>query len=49
MNIYDVTNPAHPTPLAEGVGDETVPGQGKKAPTRYTASSRGTPATRHTR
>src|SRR6266511_1020156 len=31
MNIYDVTNPAHPTPLAEGVGDETVTGQGKKA------------------
>lgn len=31
MNIYDVTNPAHPRPLAEGVGDETVPGQGKKA------------------
>jgi hypothetical protein len=31
MNIYDVTNPAHPTPLAEGVGDETVPGAGKKA------------------
>src|SRR6266508_308968 len=31
MNIYDVSNPAHPTPLAEGVGDETVAGQGKKA------------------
>ena len=31
MNIYDVTNPAHPTPLAEGVGDFTVSGQGKKA------------------
>ncbi len=31
MNIYDVTNPAHPTPLAEGVGDDTVAGQGKKA------------------
>ncbi len=31
MNIYDVTNPAHPTPLAEGIGDKTVPGQGKKA------------------
>lgn len=30
MNIYDVTNPAHPTPLAEGVGDSTVSGQGKK-------------------
>ena len=31
MNLYDVTNPAHPTPLAEGVGDSTVNGQGKKA------------------
>ncbi len=31
MNIYDVSDPAHPTPLAEGVGDETVNGQGKKA------------------
>jgi hypothetical protein len=31
MNIYDVTNPAAPTPLAEGVGDFTVSGQGKKA------------------
>ena len=31
MNIYDVTNPAHPTPLVEGFGDETVTGQGKKA------------------
>ena len=31
MNIYDVTDPAHPVPLAEGVGDETVAGQGKKA------------------
>ncbi len=31
MNLYDVTKPAHPTPLAEGVGDFTVPGQGKKA------------------
>ena len=30
MNIYDVTEAAHPTPLAEGVGDSTVPGQGKK-------------------
>jgi hypothetical protein len=30
MNIYDVTNPAHPTPLVEGVGDYTVNGQGKK-------------------
>ncbi len=31
MNLYDVTKPAHPTPLAEGVGDFTVNGQGKKA------------------
>ena len=31
MNIYDVTNPEHPVPLAEGVGDFTVNGQGKKA------------------
>ncbi|WP_404381736.1 hypothetical protein LL946_14245 [Knoellia locipacati] len=31
MNIYDVTNPAAPTPLFEGVGDFTVNGQGKKA------------------
>jgi hypothetical protein len=31
MNIYDVTNPARPTPLAIGVGDFTVNGQGKKA------------------
>ena len=31
MNIYDVTSPEHPTPLAEGVGDETVAGAGKKA------------------
>lgn len=31
MNLYDVTNPEHPTPLAEGVGDSTVNGQGKKA------------------
>jgi hypothetical protein len=30
MNIYDVTNPAHPTPLAAGIGDESVPGAGKK-------------------
>ncbi len=30
MNIYDVTNAAHPTPLVEGVGDFTVNGQGKK-------------------
>ncbi|HEX6233405.1 MAG TPA: PA domain-containing protein [Jiangellaceae bacterium] len=31
MNIYNITNPTHPTPLAEGIGDFTVPGQGKKA------------------
>ncbi|MBI5105131.1 MAG: hypothetical protein HZB46_09150 [Solirubrobacterales bacterium] len=31
MNIYDVTKPASPTPLAQGVGDFTVNGQGKKA------------------
>jgi catechol 2,3-dioxygenase-like lactoylglutathione lyase family enzyme len=31
MNIYDINNPAHPTPLAEGVGDFIVSGQGKKA------------------
>jgi hypothetical protein len=31
MNIYDVTKPYSPTPLAEGVGDFTVNGQGKKA------------------
>ena len=31
MNIYDVTNPEHPVPLAEGIGDFTVNGQGKKA------------------
>ncbi len=31
MNIYDITDPAHPTPLVEGVGDSTVNGQGKKA------------------
>jgi catechol 2,3-dioxygenase-like lactoylglutathione lyase family enzyme len=31
LNLYDVTNPAHPTPLAEGLGDSTVNGQGKKA------------------
>ena len=31
MNIYDINNPEHPTPLAEGVGDFTVSGQGKKA------------------
>ncbi|MEO7573582.1 MAG: PA domain-containing protein [Acidimicrobiales bacterium] len=31
MNIYDVTNPAAPTKLAVGFGDESVPGNGKKA------------------
>jgi hypothetical protein len=31
LNLYDVTNPARPTPLAEGIGDFTVSGQGKKA------------------
>jgi hypothetical protein len=30
MNLYDVSDPEHPTPLAEGVGDSTVPGGGKK-------------------
>ena len=30
MNIYDVSKPASPTPLAEGVGDSTVAGAGKK-------------------
>ena len=31
LNLYDVSNPAHPTPLVEGFGDDTVAGQGKKA------------------
>jgi hypothetical protein len=31
MNIYDISRPTAPTPLAEGVGDSTVPGAGKKA------------------
>jgi hypothetical protein len=30
LNIYNVSNPEHPTPLVEGFGDETVAGQGKK-------------------
>ena len=30
MNLYDVTNPRRPIPLAEGIGDFTVHGQGKK-------------------
>ncbi len=31
LNIYNVTKPGSPTVLAEGFGDETVAGQGKKA------------------
>ena len=31
LNIYDVSKPSSPTVLAEGFGDETVAGQGKKA------------------
>ncbi len=31
MNLYNITNPANPSMLAEGVGDFTVNGQGKKA------------------
>jgi len=32
FNIYDVTDPAHPTPLTVGFGDDSgAPGQGKKA------------------
>jgi hypothetical protein len=31
LNVYNVSNPEHPTALAEGFGDETVSGQGKKA------------------
>ncbi len=30
MNLYDVTRASSPTPLAEGIGDFTVNGQGKK-------------------
>ena len=30
MNIYDISKPASPTPLVEGIGDSTVTGQGKK-------------------
>jgi hypothetical protein len=30
MNIYDVTNPADPEPLAQGLGDSTVGGNRKK-------------------
>jgi hypothetical protein len=31
LNLYDVSDPEHPTILVEGFGDETVAGQGKKA------------------
>jgi hypothetical protein len=31
LNIYDISKPSSPTPLVEGLGDENVPGQGKKA------------------
>jgi hypothetical protein len=30
LNLYDVTRAKQPTPLAEGIGDSTVNGQGKK-------------------
>ena len=30
LNLYDVTNPKNPTPLAVGIGDFFVNGQGKK-------------------
>jgi hypothetical protein len=30
MNLYNITNPGRPSMLAEGVGDFTVKGQGKK-------------------
>jgi hypothetical protein len=30
LNLYDVTNPKNPTPLAVGIGDFTTNGQGKK-------------------
>ena len=30
LNLYDVTNPKNPTPLAVGIGDFTANGQGKK-------------------
>ncbi|MEO6651406.1 MAG: hypothetical protein ABIP17_01975 [Ilumatobacteraceae bacterium] len=30
MNIYDISKPTRPTPLAVGIGDSTVAGQGKK-------------------
>jgi LVIVD repeat len=31
LNLYDVSDPSHPQPLAEGIGDTTVNGQGKKS------------------
>ncbi len=31
MNLYNISNPANPSMLAEGVGDFTANGQGKKA------------------
>ena len=31
LNLYDVTDPEDPAPLAEGIGDTTANGQGKKA------------------
>ena len=31
MNLYNITNPNAPTPLAVGAGDHTVNGQGKQA------------------
>jgi hypothetical protein len=31
MNVYDVTDARHPTPLVEGIGDFTANGQGKKS------------------
>jgi hypothetical protein len=30
MNIYNISKPSRPTPLAVGIGDKTVAGQGKK-------------------
>lgn len=30
LNIYNITNPANPSALTEGYGDDIVPGQGKK-------------------
>jgi hypothetical protein len=30
LNIYDISKPSSPTPLVEGLGDSSVPGQGKK-------------------